>query len=228
MRKFFAVAMVIAAIQMILVAQPACGAKRKTASKPVAAKPAAPAIPCYPGGQVDLEITLTQQDILPLVQTLLKNAFVSAGNHSFSIGVKSKIDVGALPAGAAPVKPAVPEVSISLDEVFGKVVGVYVLQVSAPKSTDRQMLDEYYGKFPRSKNMNRVFFQRDEDGGSIQFWSGPGGNGLYGVRIYSDDYNTLPAQMKVQAARLDGMIDISKLLTAENVKALMGAAGVKG
>ncbi len=227
MRKFFAVAMVIAAIQMILVAQPACGAKRKTASKPVAAKPVAPAIPCYPGGQVDLEITLTQQDILPMIQGLLKNAFVNRGSHSLTLGVEVQAtpNPGTAPGGQTTVKPTAPEGSISLEEVFSKVVGVFVLQISVPKSTDSQMLDDYYGRFPKAKTMNRVFFQRIENEETMQLWSGPGGKGLYGFRIFSEDSS--PELVKVQVARLDGMIDVSKLLTAENVKALMGEAGVK-
>lgn len=231
MRKFTAIAMMIAAFQVILVSQPMCAARRKPAPKPAAVKPVAPAIPCYPGGQVDLEITLTKQDILPMVQGLLKNAFVSTGDHSFSLGVKTGPVADASPSadpkalGASDTEK--PKVSISLEDVFARVAGVYILQVSVPKLTDGKMLDDYYGRFPKAKNMNRVFFQRDDHGGSIQFWSGPGGNGLYGVRIYSEDYNTSPAQMKVQAARLDGTVDVSKLLTAENVKALMGVVGVK-
>jgi len=138
-----------------------------------------PSIPCYPGGQVEMEALLTSEDLLPfLVESL-------------------SVEGAASPAA----------------RVLEGVTDIQILQMLVEGPVDQQQVIGFYSRIPQTGGMTRVFKQYDSAGSVILVWSGPNGQGLFGLQLamVRDEVAASP-RLRIQAARLHGVVDVPALL----------------
>jgi len=138
-----------------------------------------PSIPCYPGGQVEMEALLTSEDLLPfLVESL------------------------SVEGAASPVA-----------RVLEGVTDIQILQMLVEGPVDQQQVIGFYGRIPQAEQMTRVFKQYDSAGSVTLVWSGPKGNGLFGLQIaIVRDQPADSSKVRIQVARLHGVVDVPTLL----------------
>ncbi|BCW99804.1 MAG: hypothetical protein KatS3mg024_2631 [Armatimonadota bacterium] len=154
--------------------------------QPVAAA-TPPPIPYYPGGSVEVELTLTSEDLLPyateLARTLLKQT----------------------PAQWR--ETVLQNVSRALEGVRQ----VNFVQMSVAGSADPQQIVGFYTRIPANRGMSRVLRRVDtQKGETILVYSGSQGKSLFGLRVArQQDGRT---GWLVQAGELEGTVKLQPLL----------------
>lgn len=154
--------------------------------QPVAAS-TPPPIPYYPGGSVEVELTLTSEDLLPyateLARTMLKQT-------------------------PAQWRETVLQ---NITRALEGVRQVNFVQMSVAGSADPQQIIGFYTRIPANRGMNRVFRRVDgQTGETILIYSGPQGRSLFGLRVarQQDGRNG----WQVQAGALEGTVELQPLL----------------
>jgi len=144
-----------------------------------------PAIPYYPGGSVQMELRLSQDDLLP-----------------YAAGVVQDI----LKAGI-PEKSSVAE---SLVRMLASVRSLNFLQMAVENPVDPQQIVGFYTRIPTSRNMTRVLRLVGDDGETTLLYSGPQGDGLFVLRM-SQNSDAKPKWI-LQVGDLMGKIDYGALV----------------
>lgn len=180
----------IPAAGALVVALGAAGAVRAAAGSGTAAPP----IPYYPGGQVRLEVSLTQDDLLPIVHQFASRLLNPSPDEKASL-------------------------LTVLADVLKDVKAACMLQMEAASLADPQQIIGFYSKYPAGRKMNRVLRQQDSKGGTLLVWSGRGGEGFYGLRLTPPVEKD--TGWGIQVARLEGHVDASRLLDWPPLKRLL-------
>ncbi len=93
------------------------------------------------------------------------------------------------------------------------VTDIQMLQMLVECPVDQQQVIGFYGRIPQAGGMTRVFKQYDRAGSVTLVWSGPKGNGLFGLRMaIVRDQPADSSKVRVQVARLQGVVDVPALL----------------
>lgn len=150
-----------------------------------------PAIAYYPGGSVQMELGLSQDDLLP-----------------YAAGVVQDI----LKAGI-PEKSSVAE---SLVRMLASVRSLNFLQMAVENPVDPQQIVGFYTRIPTSRNMTRVLRLVGDDGETTLLYSGPQGDGLFVLRM-SQSSDAKPKWI-LQVGDLMGKIDYGALVELAHLR----------
>ena len=145
-------------------------------------------LPLYPGGESTMELNLTNEDILPMVKTLIP---MLAGKMG---AVADKINPDDIAAILADVKR------------------IEFQQVDITKAVTENDVADYYAKSVPNGDWNRVFWQKNNSAGTIAVFVQGGGEAIYGFRVQSLNVDNKPVK-RVMVAKSIGKIDYTKLIT---------------
>lgn len=145
-------------------------------------------IPIYPGGEATMEINLTNDDLLSVLQAMLPMLTQKMG-----------------PAGD----------KINFDDLAAAlkdVTRLEILQLDISKTTTESEVSGFYAKnLPPSGQWTRIFWQKAPKLGTVAFYVQGGGEKLYGFRVQQVIEDKKPIK-RVQIAKTEGKIDFVKLL----------------
>jgi len=145
-------------------------------------------IPVFPGGEATMEVNLTNDDLLSVLQAMLPMMTNKLG-----------------PAGD----------KINFDDVAAALKDVKrleVLQLDISKTATESDIMIFYAKHLPSGEWSRVFWQKSPKLGTVAFFVQDGGEKLYGFRVQQVLEDKKPIK-RVQIVKTEGKIDFTKLLT---------------
>ena len=145
-------------------------------------------IPIYTGGEATMEINLTDEDLLPVLQAMLPMMTQKMG-----------------PAGE----------KINFDEIAAALKDLkrlQVLQIDISKTATENDIAGFYAKNLPSGEWIRIFWQKLPKVGTVAFFVQGGGEKLYGFRVQQVMVDEKPIK-RVQVVKTEGKIDFTKLLT---------------
>jgi len=152
-----------------------------------ASAPAPPPIPYYPGGSVEVELTLTSDDLLPYAADLARAL------------------LGQIPPGRRET------VQGNLTRALEGVRQVNFLQMSVAGTADPQQIIGFYTRIPANRQMSRVLRRVDaRTGETILLYSGPQGRSLFGIRVARQQEGR--TGWLVQAGEMEGTVQLQPLL----------------
>jgi len=151
----------------------------------IAAEKPAMDIPVYPGGEANMEINLTNEDLLPTLQAMLPLLKIG--------GPEGAIDPN--------------EIGAALKDVQR----IQFLQLDIVKNPTGAAVADYYAKNLPAGQWSRVFWQK-AGGGTVAVYVQGAGEKLYGFRVTSEKADDKPIK-RVQILKTEGKIDFAKLLT---------------
>ena len=155
----------------------------------VAAEKPAIDIPVYPGGETTLEINLTGEEFLPVMQTML--ALLS----------------GKMGELVDKIKPE------DIVEALKDLKRIEVLQIDVPGSSVTELdVAAFYSKNIPSGKWNKVFWQSSNTLGTVAVYFQEHFRGLYGFRVSTAKVQGKPVT-QVTVGKVDGKVDFVKLLT---------------
>jgi hypothetical protein len=150
----------------------------------VAAEKPAMDIPVYPGGEANMEINLTSEDLLPTLEAMLPLLKIG--------GPEGAIDPNEIAAA------------------FKDVRRIQFLQLDIAKNPTEAAVADYYAKNLPAGQWSRVFWQK-AGSTSTAFYVQGAGEKLYGFRVTSEKADEKPIK-RVQILKTEGKIDFAKLL----------------
>lgn len=153
------------------------------------------AIPYYPGSQVDIEISVERDDVLPLASYWLAD-------------LNPKLEFNC------------PDLLGKLSGVLSRVQSAHILQVSLQEPVDVSQIVGFYGRIPNEKSMTRIVRRYDKDGHVTLIWAGKDNNGLFVFRLLPADPEK-PLPLRAQIFRLQGFIDPQKVVSIKPVRELL-------
>lgn len=150
-------------------------------------------LPIYPGGEATLEVNLTQEDILPALQAMLP------------------MFAGRLGGKADGVKPE------DVAAVLKDVSVIQVVQVDIDnKGADVRDIARYYCSNIPSGRWSRIFWQTSDKKGcpseTTAIYCRPDAEGFYGFKVSAIEQDDRTIK-QVTAARIDGKLDLEKLVS---------------
>ncbi len=184
-----AIILVAAACALFLIPVMVCAA----VPKPIPGIPP-PAIPYYPGGQVELEISLGQDDLAPLIGQYL----------------------GKILQPSPEEKSSTEQIAA---EAFAKVKGVFLLQMSVPKPVDPRQVVGFYSRIPDAKKMKRLARESGEKGNTSLLWSGPAGDGVFAFRMVESQEDT--GKWSLLVVKIDGVLNFAQLLQIKPLQRML-------
>ena len=145
-------------------------------------------IPVYPGGQTTLEVNLTGEEFLPLMQAMLPMLSRQMGE------LVEKIN---------------PE---DIAEALKDLKRIEVLQIDVAGSgvTERDIAAFYSKNLPSGK-WNKVFWQSSDKLGTVAVYFQEGFTGVYGFRVSTAKVEGKLVRQAL-VAKVDGKLDFVKLL----------------
>jgi len=146
-------------------------------------------IPIYAGGEVTMEVNLTNEDILPMVNAMLPLLSRKFGEIVETVSAED------------------------IAGVFKDIKSIQFLQFDLTKSgiADRDIADFYAKSIPQG-SWNRIFWQSDALKGTIAVYCRSGGEMLYGFRIRSikESQKTIK---RVEVLKTEGKLDYARLIS---------------
>lgn len=146
-------------------------------------------LPVYTGGETSMEINMSNEDILPMVQALMPLAARKFGDKLDKIN------------------------SEDLTAIFKNVKRIEVLQldVDKPKVAESDITKFYSQKLPKG-NWTRVFWQSAKPIGTIAVYTQGTGDAIYAFKVSSVKVDDKTVK-RVIVAKMEGKIDIAQLVT---------------
>lgn len=148
-----------------------------------------PDIPMYAGGEATMEVNLTNEDILPMVNAMLPLLGRKFGNIAETVSAED------------------------IAGVFKDVKSIQFLQfdLTKPGIADSDIADFYAKNIPQG-SWTRIFWQSDALKGTIAVYCKSGGEMLYGFRIRSikESQKTIK---RVEVLKTEGKLDYAKLIS---------------
>jgi hypothetical protein len=153
------------------------------------------AIPYYPGSQVDIEISIDRDDVLPLAANWLT-------------GLNTRLDFSC------------PDLQNKLSGVLSRVQSAHILQVSLQGPVDVSQIVGFYARIPNGKSMDRIVRRYEKDGRVTLIWAGKDSNGLFVFRLLpARQEESLP--LRAQIFSLQGYIDPALVVAIQPVRELL-------
>ncbi len=178
-------------LPLLLVATAAM-ASAQAAPQPVPA-PTPPPIPYYPGGDVEVELTLTSGDLLPYAAELGRILLKQAPERWREAAQQN------------------------LERALEGVRQVNYLQMSVSGAADPQQIIGFYTRIPTNRGMTRVLRRVDpQTGETLLLYSGPQGRSLFGVRVARQTEGR--AGWQVQAGQMEGTLELQPLLELASLR----------
>lgn len=147
------------------------------------------AIPYYPGSQVDVEISIERDDVIPLAASLLDAQ-----------------DTG--------LDFTCPDLQGKLSSLLSRVQSAHFLQVSLQGPVDISQVVGFYGRIPNEKSMARIVRRYEKDGHVTLVWAGKDNNGLFVFRLLpANPQQSLP--LRTQVFSLQGYIDPNSVVAIQ-------------
>lgn len=146
-------------------------------------------IPIYAGGEVTMEVNLTNEDILPMVNAMLPLLSRKFGEIVETVSAED------------------------IAGVFKDIKSIQFLQFDLTKSgiADRDIADFYAKSIPQG-SWNRIFWQTDALNGTIAVYCQSGGEMLYGFRIRSIKESQKIIK-RVEVLKTKGKLDYARLIS---------------
>jgi hypothetical protein len=146
-------------------------------------------IAVYPGAQTSMEVNLTNEDILPMLQAMLP----LMGNKLGPMADKIE------PEGVA--------------DLLKDLKRLEFLQLDIPKpGVSESDVARFYTKNLPSGRWSRVFYLSQPKGGTMALYAQEGMGALYGFRVTTVTLDRKPAK-QVVVLKTDGMIDFTRVLS---------------
>lgn len=146
-------------------------------------------IPVYTGSEVGMEVSLSKDDIVPTLQSMLPLLLSNMGKAGELISVDEIVSI------------------------FSNVKKMEYLQMENSKRgiSDNAIINFYSSKLPEG-NWRMVFKKTTPEDGTISFFSQANLSGLYGYRIRSFKNDEGQNSKKIEIVSIDGPLDFSKLM----------------
>lgn len=154
-------------------------------------------VPIYPGGESTMEISLTQDDLLPTLQAMLP---MMGGKFA------DKIDFNEVAAALKDVKR------------------VQYITVDIVKPTSFDSIADFYTKKMPAGDWTRVFWQKSSSGVAAVYIQGQGEK-LYAYRLAESKVEGKPIK-QISVLKTEGKIDFAKVVTIAG-KLFMDTQGSK-
>ena len=144
-------------------------------------------LPIYPGSEATMEVSLTNDDILPTLKAILP----------------------LLPAKvSAYTQKITPE---EIADILKNVTSIQAVQIDVEKSgVSETDVSNFYAKNMPKGQWSRLFWQSTPQNGTIAVYSQGAGEGLYVYRVQSIKVDNKPVK-RVMVAKTEGKIDFGKL-----------------
>lgn len=142
-------------------------------------------IPVYPGGESTMEVSLTNDDLLPTLKVMLPMVKVP---------------------GLEKISPE------DLASAFKDVKRIQVLQLDIKKAASEADVADYYAKKLPAGDWNKVFWQKAGKQGTLVIFVQGAGEKIYAYRVTSVVEDQKPIK-RIQILKTEGKIDYVKLLT---------------
>lgn len=183
-------------------------ATRRTRAKKVWTPPkVVDLLPRYPGGVLQTELVLEKGYILPAVAKFASEAL--------GINLSDRASRG--PANAKERQTA--SDLKALAGAIKNVEAVYLNEVAFPRGVDPAEVLAFFARSDAAKSMKRVLYHADEDGAVTSIWAAWGGKDLLVVHVAPDEKPGSSGRM-LYSARIQGTIDLTKLLQIPTVRAM--------
>lgn len=146
-------------------------------------------IPIYAGSEVGMEVSLSKDDIVPTLQSMLPLLLSNMGKAGELVSVDEIISI------------------------FSNVKKMEYLQMENSKKgiSDNAIINFYSTKLPEG-NWRMVFKKITPKDGIICFYSQPNLSSLYGYRIRTFKNDEDLSSKKIEIVSIDGPLDFSKLM----------------
>lgn len=164
-------------------------------------------LPRYPGGVLQSELVLEKGYILPAVARF--------ANEALGINLA---DAARRSETSAEERQRAADLK-ALGAAIAQVDAVYLNQVAFPNGADAAEVMAYFAKADAAKGMRRVLYLAGDDGRVTSVWAAWGGKDLLGASVIPDKELGKGGRM-LYAARIQGSIDLTKLLQIPSVRKL--------
>jgi len=146
-------------------------------------------IRAYPGAQTTMEVNMTNQDFLPMIQAMLPLAGDKLGKFAGNVKPEDLADI--------------------LRDV--KRIEFLQMELGKPKVTERAIAD-YYGKNLPSGTWSRVMYRAEDGKGITAVYAQDGMESIYWFRVRTEKVDGKPIK-KIEVAKTEGKLDLGKLFS---------------